>query len=248
MERFFIILLATVLFTAPPARAGYFDCSVVYDEFESLMNKQFLIEPDRYVGTILDRLTQEDYQRLQKGRFTLYADRADTGIIIFRTNENLHGKLLYHFSEKVGEEVHLLIDEAVVLARVEDGFGPVRIGPIRLKPGFGLDLDSGNSYVMVEQGATATDKEKEAQDRADLAYRADVDSGTFTIEAVNRASLVFPTETLCHRPGAGAGKQVPSPLSAPRAAAPTSPAQSMPLPPPPPVSDDVRRFRLPGQP
>ena len=39
-------LLTLTLAHLPAANAGYFNCSVVYDEFDSLMHKQFLVEPD----------------------------------------------------------------------------------------------------------------------------------------------------------------------------------------------------------
>lgn len=224
-------LLVYCYLSGPPAIAGYFDCSVIYDEFESLMNKQFLLEPDRYVTTINDRATAEEYQRLQRGQFVLYDDRAGEGIIIFRSNENLHGKLLYHFSEPLGDEVHLLIDEVVVFARTADGYGPVRYGPVRLKPNFGLDLDSGKSYVLLDENRTGSDEQE--YKRADLAYRFDSESGHFVIEAANDATLKFPIESLCHRPGQQPDAKAGSPSS----------ARSMPLPPSPPVSRGVPASR-----
>jgi len=227
-----------------PARAAYFDCSVVYDEFDSLMNKQFLVEPDRYVSTVVDRFTQENYQSLQRGLFTLYSDRDNAGIIIFHTNENLHGKLLYHFSEPVANETHLLIDEVMLFARVEDGYGPVSYGPLRVKPKFGVDLDTGNSFVLVEEGSA--NQEQKEQTHADLAYRVDPETGGYVIEAINQAVLHFPVETLCHRPGAAARPSVNPGQTAP--ATTTSPARSIPLPPQPPVLDAVPPSRLPARP
>lgn len=223
--------LMFVLFAAStPAPAALFDCSVVYDEFDSLMNKQFLVEPDRYVTTVTDRLSVDEYQRLQRGQFTLFEDRLDSGIIVFRTNEQLYGKLLYRFVEAANQEIHLIIDEVVIFARVADGYGPIRFGPIRVKPGFGVDLDGGDSYVLLEEPG-ATPEEKEKRSHADLAFRADSETGTQVIEAVNQATLNFPVETLCHRTRH-------SQRGTPDTGSPSS-ARSMPLPPPPPASRAV---------
>ncbi len=82
-----------------PALSGYFNCSVIYDEFESLMNKQFLMEPDRFVSTVNQRLSKTEFETLQKGQFLLYEERADMGIAVFRTDENLSGKLLFRWSD-----------------------------------------------------------------------------------------------------------------------------------------------------
>ena len=241
MKRLAVIAFVFWIVPGSLARAGYFDCSVVYDEFESLMNKQFLVEPDRYVTTVSERITVAEYQRLQRGQFILHEDRAGAGIIIFRTNENLHGKLLYRFDESLGNEVHLLIDEVVIYARIADGYAPARYGPIRVKPKFGLDLDTGESFVLLEEGSVRADGRDHK--RADLSYRIDAETGAFVIEAANEATLNFPTESLCHRPGgARPGPGTDSPVKTP------SPARSMPLPPSPPVSGGAPASRSVGQP
>ena len=223
-------LMFVLITVITPVRAALFDCSVVYDEFDSLMNKQFLIEPDRYVTTVTNRLTVDEYQRLQRDQFTLFEDRSESGIIVFRTNEHLHGKLLYHFTEAANQDIHLILDEVVVFTRVEDGYGPIYLGPIRVKPDFGVDLDSGDSYLLLEEPG-ATQEEKVKRLRADLAFRTDSEAGTRVIEAINEATLNFPVETLCHRPR--------QPRRATPETGPPSSARSMPLPPPPPASDGV---------
>ncbi len=48
------------------AFAGTFDCSVIYDEFISLMNKNFIINPAAYTKVQAGRLSRNDYNNLQK--------------------------------------------------------------------------------------------------------------------------------------------------------------------------------------
>ncbi len=198
-------LLTLTLAHLPAANAGYFNCSVVYDEFDSLMHKQFLVEPDRYVGTLNGAISRSQFQSLQSGQFLLHADRAGLGIAVFHTNENLHGKLLYHFSEPVaGQPPHLIIDQAILIARVADGYGPTQLGPLRLKPGTELDLDRGEYVKTPPAGAFAEPGATGDPPRGDLRYQLDADSGEPGIAAVNGAAIQFPIESLCSGPtGAG---------------------------------------------
>jgi len=188
-------LLTFIIFCIPlPALAGYFNCSVVYDEFESLMNKQFLTEPDRFVSTVNQRLTKKEFESLQKGQFLLYEERADMGIAIFRTNENLSGKLLYRWSDSLADgQSNLVIEHAVIFSRVKDGYGPRRVGPFRIKPGYGLDLDTGQYDTRIGQVP-----ESEAQRiTVDVRHGIDPESGEGVIEAANDALLYFPLESMC---------------------------------------------------
>ena len=177
-----------------PAFSGYFNCSVIYDEFESLMNKEFLLEPDRFISTISQRLTKSEFENLQKGQFLVYEERAGMGIAIFRTNENLSGKLLFRWSDPlVDGQSHLIIEQATVFGRVEDGYGPKRTGPFRVKPGFGLDLDTGQYDTRIGQAAG------QENITVDLRHSIDPESGEAVFEAANDAVIHFPVETMCHQ-------------------------------------------------
>lgn len=208
----YLVLAAACVFPAQRVAAGYFNCSVVYDEFDSLMNNRFLIEPDRYVGTLNGSITRTQFEALQRGQFLVYPERAASGIAIFRTNENLHGKLLYHFSDPLPDgKVQLIIDEAVLLARVSDGYGPIHLGPLRLKPGVGLDLDSGSyvepAYLGVPGGTGAPDAST-----ADLLFGFTEESAEPFIAAVNEATIQFPVESMCLRPEAAPRQPSPPPV------------------------------------
>lgn len=177
-----------------PAFSGYFNCSVIYDEFESLMNKEFLLEPDRFISTISQRLTKSEFETLQKGQFQVYEERADLGIAIFRTNENLSGKLLFRWSDPlIDGQSHLIIEQATVFGRVEDGYGPKRVGPFRVKSGFGLDLDTGQYDTRIGQTPG------QENFTVDLRHSVDPESGEAVFEAVNDAVIHFPVETMCHQ-------------------------------------------------
>ena len=178
-----------------PAISGYFNCSVIYDEFESLMNKEFLLEPDRFISTISQRLTKSEFENLQKGQFLVYEERTDMGIAIFRTNENLSGKLLFRWSDPlVDGQSHLIIEQATIFGRVEDGYGPKRTGPFRVKSGFGLDLDTGQYDTRIGQIPG------QENITVDLRHSIDPESGEAVFEAANDAVIHFPVETMCHQP------------------------------------------------
>jgi len=199
-----LLLAAACALPTQRATGGYFNCSVVYDEFDSLMNNRFLVEPDRYVGTLSVRITKSQFETLQRGQFLLYPEREQLGIAIFRSNQNLHGKLLYHFSDPLPDgKVQLIIDDAVVLARVSDGYGPVRLGPLRLKPGVGLDLDSG-SYIEPRYPGARGESNGPETAAADIHFDITEDTAEPVISAVNGAMIQFPVESLCLRPEATA--------------------------------------------
>jgi hypothetical protein len=188
-------LIAFIFCCLPlPALSGYFNCSVIYDEFESLMNKQFLTNPDTFVSTVNQRLSKTEYETLQKGQFLLYEERADMGIAVFRTDENLSGKLLFRWSDPlVDGQSHLVIEHVVILSRVEDGYGPRRMGPFRIKPGFGLDLDTGLYDTRIGQ----TPETEAGKVTVDVRHGIDPESGEGIIEAANDAQLHFPLESMC---------------------------------------------------
>ncbi len=188
-------LIAFIFCCLPlPALSGYFNCSVIYDEFESLMNKQFLTDPDTFVSTVNQRLSKTEYETLQKGQFLLYEERADMGIAVFRTDENLSGKLLFRWSDPlVDGQSHLVIEHVVILSRVEDGYGPRRMGPFRIKPGFGLDLDTGLYDTRIGQ----TPETAAGKVTVDVRHGIDPESGEGIIEGANDAQLHFPLESMC---------------------------------------------------
>ena len=162
--------------------AGSFDCSVIYDEFENLMNKQYLVETNRYVATITDRLTREEFSALQKGKLYLREDRQDKGVAVIQTNKGTRGKLIFSWDGvPVDGYPPLVLEETIIYGRVADGYAPRRLRPITVKPGFPVDLDSVN----------VNDPEEDA----DLIYS--VDDNQLSIEAINGATLQFPIESLC---------------------------------------------------
>lgn len=163
--------------------AGYFDCSVIYDEFDSLMNKQYLIEPDRYVQVQKGRMNRMEFLSLQQGRLHLNTDRKNYGVVIFRTNQNVRGKLLFNWNvEKINGQPPILFQESILYGRVYDGYAPQQLRPTMIKPTYFIDIDTG----------AVTEETKEA----DIAYRDS--EGEFFLEAVNGAEINFPVESLCH--------------------------------------------------
>ena len=185
ITRMLVLLLTAII--AVPATAGYFDCSVVYDEYENLMNKQFLMEPDRFVATIRERLTMEQFAEIGSDRFLLYAQREGLGIAVIVTNRNTHGKMLFTWDKATADEATapaFLIEDTVLFGRVEDGFAPRRLSRVHLNPGLAVDVDTG---AIADSDEPSTD----------IAYIAGEDG--IYVEAVNGATLEFPTESLCHK-------------------------------------------------
>ena len=83
------------MFAAAPARAGSFDCTVVYDEFDSLMNKNFLQNHEAYVQVKQGRQSRDENNGQQKDKLMLRPDRKDMGVTNVKTNKNTWGKFLY---------------------------------------------------------------------------------------------------------------------------------------------------------
>lgn len=190
------ILCVTLLSTAgAAARAGDMNCAVVYDEFESLMNKRFLTDPDQFVRTQPGSISREQFEGVANAGFLLYPARQGMGIGILTTNQNIRAKFLFHWSQPmVDETTHLIIDELVKYGRVADGYAPSRIGPFRLKPGTAIDIDNG-VYIPVGAGLQGDDELAAKRETGDLLYETEGDGGV--LRAVNGAAVAFPLETLC---------------------------------------------------
>ena len=145
-------LILTMLFgvLSSVAYAAH-DCSVIYDEFESLMHKQFLVQPGEYLPIVEAQLSEFDFVAQQQGKFLLYEERGDAGILIFLTGENRYGKLLYRWSDPLPDNKrHLLILEGLYYEAVSSGLLPTRFGPIRVSVNMGVDLDAWQ-LVVVDQ-------------------------------------------------------------------------------------------------
>lgn len=141
-------MLISVVFSV--AHAAH-DCSVIYDEFESLMQKQFLVQPGEYLPVAEGQLSEFDFATQQQGTFLLYEERSDAGILIFLTGENRYGKLLYRWSDPLPDNRrHLLILEGLYYEGVGSGLLPTRFGPIRVSANMGFDLDAWQ-LVAVDQ-------------------------------------------------------------------------------------------------
>ena len=180
-----LLIVSTLLasIAVSPLQSNYFDCSVVYDEFDQLMMSNFLIEPDRYVSTLNNTITRDAHLQQQLGLFKLRDGRQNAGIGIFRTNQNLSGKMLFIWQDNAWEErTPLVIDELISFGRVSDGYAPIRHKSIYLTPGFGVDLDN----------AEVVDTEDES---ADLLY--EFEGGKYSIRAIEPAEIFFPTESMC---------------------------------------------------
>ncbi len=166
-----------------PANAGQYDCSVVYDEFDSFMNKNFLVKPEGFVSTVQGKLSRDDYNTKQKGKLLLGPNRQGMGVAIVHTNKNTRGKFLFTWGgrgDQRGSPLMILRD-VTLFGRVEDGFRPKKYREIRVSSSQTVDLDTGRPT----QGESA-----------DIRYNA-VDAKTIYIEAINGAKLSFPMETMC---------------------------------------------------
>jgi len=171
--------------TAAPVFAGPFDCSVVYDEFDSLMNRNYLLQPEAYGPVVQGRLSRDQYNTQQKGKLLLRPGREDSGVAIVKTNKNKWGKLLFTWTgrgDSRGTPL-LVIHDVTLYSRVKEGGGRRQIREIRMTASQTVDLDKGRTSTSAE---------------ADVKYH-NVDGKTLFIEAVNGARLVFPLETLCRQ-------------------------------------------------
>lgn len=190
--------LCALILTAPGVTsAGSFNCAVVYDEFESLMNERFLTRPDEFVRTLPGRISKQQFEGVSNADFHLYPERDGMGIGVLITNQNIHAKFLFHWSQPmVDDSSHVIIDELVKYGRVDDGYAPSRVGPFRLKPGMALDVDTGG-YVPMEGGLVEEEELVRKRENGDLLYEVGPE-GTM-LKAVNGAEVQFPLETMCQQ-------------------------------------------------
>ncbi len=179
-------LAALTLYAAPaqPVQAGPFDCGVVYDEFDSFMNKNFLVRPESYVKTLKGRISRAEALK-QSGALLLGPGRKGMGVAIVKTNKNATGKFLFSWSGRGdfrGTPL-MIVRDVTLYGRVKDGQGRRNTREIRVSAAQSVDLDSGR----LSPG-----------ENADIRYRA-VDANSIYLEAINGAKLLFPMETLCKR-------------------------------------------------
>ncbi len=185
MNRILVLGIAVWWLMITPARANYFDCSVVYDEFDQLMMANFLVDPERYVSSIPNAISRKEFLQFQQSTFQLRRERLDAGIAVFRTNQNTRGKFLYLWKPQARERlIPLEITESISFGRVQDGYAPVRATSMYLTPGFALDLDAAQ---VVETNDEA----------ADLIYV--LENEEYILRAIPPAELLFPVESMCHR-------------------------------------------------
>lgn len=180
-----LIVSAGLVSAATPASAGSFDCSVVYDEFDSLMNKNFLVNPAKYVRVVTGKLSRADYNSRQKDRLLLRPGRKGWGVAIVHTNANTWGKFLFTYGgrrDSRGTPL-LILRDLTLFGRVQDGNAPRVTREIRVSSSQRVDLDSG----LAGEGP-----------EADIWFH-NIDGRTMYVEAVNGAKLSFPMESLCRR-------------------------------------------------
>jgi hypothetical protein len=154
------------------------DCNLVYDEYDSLMNKHFLLSPGWYTSVKENRISRAEYNGQQKGKFLLKAENAGYGVAVVHTNNNTWGKLLYTWSAGGAE---LIIKEATLYGRVMDGHAPRTLRNIRIPSSWTYDLDTG---TLGGSGA-------------DIWFN-NVDGNLMYLSEYNGANLTFPMNTLCN--------------------------------------------------
>lgn len=185
MKRFLPAVFAAAAMAAgfgATAQAGLFNCNVVYDEFDSFMNKDFLVQPQAYGKTLQGKISQAEAAK-QSGALLLRLSRKGMGVAIVRTNKNAFGKFLFSWSGRgdLRGMPLLILRDVILFGRVQDGAGVKKRREIRVSASQMVDLDTGRAT----QG-----------NGADIRYQA-IDAKTIQLEAVNGAKLFFPMETLC---------------------------------------------------
>lgn len=174
-----------IFLSAAMTHANSFDCSVIYDEFDSLMHKEFLVSPDNYVANISGEISFEDFNTAQRGRLLLRNDRSDRGVGIIFTNNKLYGKFVFDWRDQES----IMIEDIVIYSRVDDGYAPIHHWQLLLNQGDSIDLDDGKVY--------STDEYPEDELlRADLKLSA-LPAGIPLLESINEARVFFPTASLC---------------------------------------------------
>lgn len=165
--------------------AQAFDCSVIYDEFDSLMHKDFLISPDNYVASISGEITFEEFTAAQRGKFYLRKDRPERGVGIIFTNNKLYGKFIFDWPD----QQTIIIEDIIIYNRVEDGYAPIHHWQLKMNQGDKIDLDNGNVI-------SGDDFPEEELLRADLQLSSK-SPGNPVFESINEARVYFPTASLC---------------------------------------------------
>ncbi len=165
--------------------AKSYDCSVIYDEFDSLMHKDFLVSPDNYVPNISGEISFEDFNAAQRGKLYLRKDRPEKGVGIIFTNNKLYGKFVFDWHDKTT----VTIEDIIIYSRVEDGYAPIHHWHLTLKQGDKIDLDSGKVF-------SSDNYPEEELLRADLQLsESSVDNPV--LESINEARVFYPTASLC---------------------------------------------------
>lgn len=179
-----VALSASFLLFAQPAVSGTFDCSVVYDEYDSFMNKNYLIKPDAYVRTLQGKISQAETGN-QANALLLSPHRLGMGAAVVQTNKNAYGKFLFSWSGRgdLRGTPLLILRDVTTFKNVQDGNGRRAYREIRVSASQMVDLDTGRAT----QG-----------EGADIRYNAS-DPKQIVLEAINGAKISFPMETACRQ-------------------------------------------------
>lgn len=162
-----------------------FDCSVIYDEFDSLMHKEFLISPDNYVASVSGEISFNDFNAAQRGKLYLRKDRPERGVGIIFTNNKLYGKFVFDWRD----QQTIIIEDIIIYNRVEDGYAPIHHWQLTMKQGDKIDLDNGKII-------TGDEYPQEELLRADLQLSSRT-PGDSVLESINEARVYFPTASMC---------------------------------------------------
>lgn len=174
-------MIATMMM-AQTVFAGTMDCSVVYDEFQSLMHKSFLINPSNYVSVKRGRMSRSEYNSEQKGKLLQIDANKGWGVAIVHTNRNTWGKLMFTWGAPMQNgHPSLIIKDLTLYGRVLDGYAPRTTARINVPTSYTVDLDT----ATIGGGA-----------QSDIWFH-NVDGNTMYIEAVNGAEISFPMESMC---------------------------------------------------
>ena len=185
MIRQYLKLIITCAAFSTALSVHAFDCSVIYDEFDSLMHKDFLVSPDNYVSTISGEISFEDFNATQRGKLHLRKDRPEKGVGIIYTNDKLYGKFLFDWQD----HQQIIFEDIIIYNRVEDGYAPLHHGFLTLNQGEQIDLDAGKVFLVNEEN----DLENI---RADL-FLSVSGSSNPVLQSINEARVFFPTASLC---------------------------------------------------
>jgi hypothetical protein len=185
MIKYLTAALAALTFSAgfaAPVHARLFNCNVVYDEVDSFMNKDYLMQPHAYGKGLQDKISQAEAAK-QSNALLLFPNRKGMGVAIVETNKGIRGKFLFSWSGRgdLRGTPLLILRNVTLFGQVQNGGGLKKIREIRVSSSQMVDLDTGR----VTQGVGG-----------DIRYQT-IDAKTFGLEAVNGAKLFFPMETLC---------------------------------------------------